>query len=92
MVQQNRNIMTLMKVLAHASSLRRKRRGIYPQVIKPSFIINTRPQYHKHMKEEKKDELEETGEAHSKYWTREMMSGVGISCAMSRSPGGPFGN
>ena len=33
MVQQNRNIMTLMKVLAHASSLRRKRRGIYPQVI-----------------------------------------------------------
>jgi hypothetical protein len=33
MVQQNRNIMTLMNVLAHASSLRRKRRGIYPQVI-----------------------------------------------------------
>ena len=33
MVQQNRNIMTLMNVLAHASSLRRKRRGIYPQGI-----------------------------------------------------------
>lgn len=33
MVQQNRNIMTFMNVLAHASSLRRKRRGIYPQVI-----------------------------------------------------------
>ena len=33
MVQQNRTMMTLMNVLAHASSLRRKQRGIYPQGI-----------------------------------------------------------
>ena len=32
-LQQDRNIMTLMKVLAHASSLRRKQREIYPQGI-----------------------------------------------------------
>ena len=34
MIQQNRNILTFMNVLAHASSLRRKQRGIYPQGIK----------------------------------------------------------
>ena len=33
MVQQDRNIMALVYVLAHARSLRRKQRGIYPLVI-----------------------------------------------------------
>ncbi|MCA9501061.1 MAG: hypothetical protein MRJ67_18975 [Nitrospirales bacterium] len=42
MVQQNRNIMAFVNVLAHPSSLRRKRRGTYPQVIQPQFLYESR--------------------------------------------------
>ena len=41
MIQQNRNIMTLRNVLAHANSLGRKRRGIYPQMTEK--LLNHRP-------------------------------------------------
>lgn len=36
MLQHHRNIMALVNVIAHTSSLRRKRWGIYPQVIQLS--------------------------------------------------------
>ena len=39
MVQQDRNIMALVYVLAHARSLRRKQRGIYPLVIESAKLI-----------------------------------------------------
>ena len=40
MIQQDRNIMTLMNELAHASSLRRMQRGIYLQGIEPIDLKN----------------------------------------------------